>query len=222
MRKGVDLTLRIGGGSKRRAIVEVSAAIPFTVPAVCFDVASQPTGLDGVFFNDRRVATLAGKAHELRQHIVEEKGEPDAFASAVLTDEVHAVIPVAAAHQGQAVAAETQPVVDRAQAMFVEGANVVGNVREIVIRLLIRTQRSRTQERHALVEHAGVADRRDIPAGCIREPEEVIGEMGTNAPADGRMPPVQHVPLTELAAGGTKELFTQEAGFCMHKGHRVL
>ncbi len=45
---------------------------------------------------------------ELRQHVVEEEGQPDAFALAVLADQIHAVIPVAATHQGQAVGAEAQ------------------------------------------------------------------------------------------------------------------
>ena len=36
------------------------------------------------------------------------------------------------------------------------------------------------------------------------------------------MPPVLHVPLAELAAGGAEKMFAQQAGLGMHEGHRVL
>ena len=48
LREGVDLALRVDGRSQRRAVVEVGSAIPFSVPAVLFDVASQPARFDGV------------------------------------------------------------------------------------------------------------------------------------------------------------------------------
>ena len=87
-------------------------------------------------------------------------------------------------------------------------------MRQVVIRLLIRTKRSRTQKGHSLVEYAGVADGADIPACGIREPEEVIGEVRANASAPGRMPPMLHVPLAKLTAGGTKKYWWR----CKH-GH---
>ena len=89
----------------------------------------------------------------------QEERQPDALALAVLADEVHAVVPVAAAHQRQAVLAEAQAVVDRADAVLVERADVVGDLRQVVVRFFVGPQRPRRQERHALVEHAGVARR---------------------------------------------------------------
>ena len=90
------------------------------------------------------VAAPPGQLGELREHVVKEERQPDAFAFAVLADQVHAVIPVAAAHQRQAVVAEAQAVVDGADAMLVERADVVGNLRQVVVRFLVRTQRPRT------------------------------------------------------------------------------
>ena len=46
--------------------------------------------------------------------------------------------------------------------------------------------------------------------------------MRAHAPADGRMPPVLHVPLAELAARGTEQMFAQQARLGMHEGHRIL
>jgi hypothetical protein len=46
---------------------------------------------------------------ELREHVEQEERQPHAFAAAVLADQVHAVVPVAAAHQRQAVLAKRNP-----------------------------------------------------------------------------------------------------------------
>ena len=66
------------------------------------------------------VLPAPGDGFELHEHVVEEEGEPDALALAVLADEVHAVVPVAAAHERQAVLAEAQAVLDGADAVLVE------------------------------------------------------------------------------------------------------
>src|SRR5439155_4921519 len=103
-----------------------------------------------------------------------------------------------------AMAAEAQAVVDSADAMLVERADIVGNLRQVVVRLLIRPQRSRTQERHELVEYAGVACGRDIAARRKGEPKVVIGEVRAYASAHGGMPQMLHIPLVELVSGGMK------------------
>ena len=46
--------------------------------------------------------------------------------------------------------------------------------------------------------------------------------MRAHAAARGRMPPVLHVPLAELAAGGAEKMLAQQAGLGMHQGHGVL
>ena len=57
------------------------------------------------------------------------------------------------------------------------------------------------EKRNPLVEHAGVADAADVATRHIRQPEEVVGEMGPHAASAGRMPPVLHVAFAELVAG---------------------
>ena len=64
-----------------------------------------------------RAARQVGK---LGQHVVEEERQPDAFAAALLADQVHAIVPIAATHQRQAVIAEFQSVLDGADAMLVK------------------------------------------------------------------------------------------------------
>ncbi len=169
------------------------------------------------------VAAAAGKLGELRQHVVQEEREPDAFALAVLADQVHAVVPVAAAHQRQAVGAETQAVVDRADAMLVERADVVGNLRQVVVRLLVRPQQPARQKRHALVEHAGVA------GGARRSGRSRRAARGSRRRnACARRGPTGGChqcctsPSRNWWRGGAQQMLAQQAGLGMHQRHRVL
>ena len=66
---------------------------------------------------------------ELLQHGVQEEAQPDAFARALDADQVHAVVPVAGAHQRQAVRAELQAVLDGAHAVLVEAGRFRGPAR---------------------------------------------------------------------------------------------
>src|SRR4029079_6788190 len=86
---------------------------------------------------------------ELREHLKQEEGQPYALAPGLLADEVHAVIPIAATHERQAVAAETHPVFQCAESVIVERADVIRNLRQVVIRFLVISQGARSQERSA-------------------------------------------------------------------------
>jgi hypothetical protein len=72
-----------------------------------------------------QIAAQAGHLGEAHEHLVEEESEPDAFAFA-LAHQVHAVVPVAGAHERQAVLAEPQAVQDGAHAVFVKARRLVG------------------------------------------------------------------------------------------------
>ena len=128
LRQGIDLTFRIGLRAERLAVVEVGAAIPLAVPGVLLDVFLQLLRLRrGSVRRRQRPVALPRQLGKLRQHVVEEEGEPDAFAAAVFADQVHAVVPIAAAHQRQAVFAEFQAVLDGAHAMFVERGRLLAS-----------------------------------------------------------------------------------------------
>ena len=127
LRQGIDLAFRIRLGAERFAIVEVGAAIPLAVPGVLLDVLLQLLRLREAAFGKGDVLPRARQLGELREHIVKEKGQPDTFAAALFADQVHAVVPIAAADQRQAVFAEVQAVLDRAHAMFVERGRFLRN-----------------------------------------------------------------------------------------------
>ena len=71
-----------------------------------------------------RAGSIAGlgKRGEGVDDGAEKPAQPDALALALLADPVHAVIPVAGAHQGQAVRADWRGSVDGPRAMLVQRA----------------------------------------------------------------------------------------------------
>src|SRR5881227_3366940 len=88
------------------AVVEVGAAVPAAVPGVFLQRGPQRLGPLPAPGRTRRVANLVGQVRERLQHGDEEPAVPDTLALAVGTDLIHAVVPVAGAHQGQTVRPE--------------------------------------------------------------------------------------------------------------------
>ena len=115
----INLTLGIDRRAERRAVVEICAAIPLTVPTVLLDVQSQPGRLVLAKFGEWYVAVHARDIGESHEHFIKEESQPDAFAFTVLTHEVHTVIPVTGAHEWKAVLTESKPPEDGAHTVIV-------------------------------------------------------------------------------------------------------
>ena len=94
------------------------AAIPFAVPGLALERLAQRGRMCAPAARAVRVA-LVGQRREQRDGARAEPAEPDAFALAAFADPVHAVVPVAAADQRQAVpAGQLQALVEAAGAML--------------------------------------------------------------------------------------------------------
>ena len=154
-----------------------------------------------------------GASHigKLLEHVEQEKRQPDAFALAADADQVHAVVPIAAAHQRQAVLAETQAVVDRPQAMLVERTGFFTAVGNVVIRFFVGLALASFQPVQPLIKHSGIARGLDIAAGGQRQPQIVVGKMGADTAILGRMPPVLDVTFAELVFGCPQQMLAGEA-----------
>ena len=187
-----------------------------------FEALAQPLRLTLAALDEWLIAAQArhlGKAH---QHLVEEEAEPDALAPALVSNPVHAVVPVAGAHQRQAMLAEPQAVHDGAHAMVVEARRLLRLAGQIVVGVVLATDQTAVQEPGRLVEHPGVARGQDIAAGRQRQPEIVIRAAGADPATRGRMPPVLHVALEELAAGAAQQMLAHQGRLGMDERHRVL
>ena len=65
-----------------------------------------------------------GQLSEARQYLMQEKSQPDAFALAVFTHQVHAIIPITGADQGQTVFASLEPSHDRLHTVVIQSAGL--------------------------------------------------------------------------------------------------
>ena len=86
------------------------------------------------------------------QAIDQEPGQPDALSLALDAHAVHAVVPVAAAHQGKAVRAQPQPVLQSAEAVIVKRAGFLGDLRHAELIILTGLQHWSFEVRHLLVK----------------------------------------------------------------------
>ena len=118
--------------------------------------------------------------------------------------------------------AKAQAVFDGTHAMLIEAGRFGRALRLVVVRFLFRIQLAALQEMDRLVEHARIAGRQHITTGGIRQPQIVVGEMGAHALSVGRMPPVLHVALAELALGAADQLLAGEPRCRMDQRHGVL
>ena len=102
----------------------------------------------------RRSPRCRASGANRRKRGVEEPGQPDAFAAPFVPDAIHAVVPVAGAHQRQAVRAGCQAAVQGAGAMFEQGGRSV-RVRGLEVSVFLSAgQRRSFDERQPLVEDA--------------------------------------------------------------------
>ncbi len=186
------------------------------------EVAAQRGALRLAPLRERAVAARARDLGESLEHGAQEEAQPDALAAALDADAVHAVVPVARAHQRQAVRAESQPVLDRAHAMLVQARGLRGPAGQVVVRVVLRAHRPALEERGRLVEHRAVAGRLHVARRRERQPEKVVRAARAHAAARGRMPPVLHVAFHELAAGAAQQVLAHERGLGVHQRHHVL
>ncbi|MNM49875.1 hypothetical protein D3C81_608920 [compost metagenome] len=166
----VDAALLVARRAQQLAVVEPGAQVPAAVPGMLFQVFGQGGRLLAALQGEGAVAVAQGEAGERPQYLVTEETQPHAFAKALFADAVHAVIPVPAAHQRQAVGAILQGMPEGALAMLVQALDQVRLGGQVVIGLFTGIQRTPLQVADRFVQHRAVANKRHVAAGCQRQP----------------------------------------------------
>src|ERR1700694_1454150 len=116
----VDFALVALVRTQRCAVVVIAAPIPLAVPACAFErqpngrCALPPARRAGAFVACLRIG------RECRYRREQKPGQPDAFAAALFTDAVHAIVPVAGTDQRQAVRAQREADIERTRAVLVQ------------------------------------------------------------------------------------------------------
>ena len=222
LRDGVDAALVVRRRAERRAVVVVGAAVPAAVPARGLERVAQRGLVVTLPRQPDVVATALAQRGEVLEDAVEEEADPDALTASLATDAVHAVVPVARAHERQPVRAARHAVVERATAVLVERRGLRGDLGPQVGLVLPGLQRARREERHGLVQHAPVAGGVDVEGGEEGQPEEIVREARARAASRRRVPPVQHVAFDELMRGVAQELCPRDGGTQVDQRRRVL
>ena len=219
---GIDAALLIARRTHRRAVVEPGAPVPVAVPRFTFqgDVERRhmpaPTGGPGP------LPPAVGEVRKSAQGRVQQPPQPDTLAAPAFADAVHTVVPIAAAHQWQAVHADRQTVVQGAGAVLVERGGFLrkGGLEEGVV--LTRLQHLSGKEGDDFVQNRLVADHADIVGRGVGQPGPVVGDAGAHALSGVRQPPVLDVAFDKLSPGGAQEMLAREGGSDRGQGHAVL
>ena len=198
------------------------AQVPVAVPGHLVDLPGQRLGrFDPVdlLVEAGLAFGQAGKALHRRHR---EPAEPDALATALATETVHAVVPVTAADQRQAMAAPGVAVLQRPLAVFVERVKLAaGQVARIAI-VFVSAQRRRLEKGQWLVENAAVTGGLDVLAGDVGQPQQIIRTAAAHATILRWMPPVQHVALLELVGGAGEDMRAGALRVGVQQGQHVL
>src|SRR6185437_2635542 len=185
--------LGIGGGAERSAVIVERAQIPAAVPGRAFERGFQRAEVQAPGLGAAALTPSLGDGGETGEDGMQEPAEPHTFAPAQAPDMIEAVIPIAAADEGQGVTTDAEAAVEGAGAMLEDGG-VLGGGRGLEIGLgLIGCKESATEKRNHLVEQGVIAGDLQVVREGIGEPERVVGDAGANAAAGGRMPPVLDV-----------------------------
>ena len=153
---------------------------------------------------------------------MEEPAQPDAFAAARLADAVHAVVPVAGAHQGQAVHAGLEAEIEAPRAMLVQRRRLIGLAWLEVEIVLARLEGGTVEERHLFVEDRRIARRLDVVRRDRGEPRPVVGDARAHALPGRREPPMLEIALDELPRRCAQDVLARQLGPRHGERHDIL
>ena len=162
-----------------------------------------------------------GELFHLGEEVGEEEGDPDGFALAGSADGGEAVVPVAAADEGEAMGSEArESAVDGAAEVFVEGCLLSALVVVYAAFGYAGGKGLGVAEGHLFGEDGGVAGDGDVLVGDEEEPEVVVGEGG--AGAEACVPPVEDIAFGELVCGVEEDLAASVGGVGVEERHDIL
>ncbi|MNE00643.1 hypothetical protein D3C80_930580 [compost metagenome] len=222
LRQRVDAAFLVARRTQYLAVVEPGAAIPAAVPGVRFQFFGECGGLGGATQRKGAVALAQGDAAECPQHLMAKEAQPHAFALPLFADPVHAVVPVAAAHQRQAMGAALQGVAEGTLTMLVQALGQGRLSGQIVVGLFTGIECTAFQIAGRLVKHGVVPGNLYVAAGGQRQPQQVVRAAGTHPALQRWVPPVLHVAFGILMRSAGQQVLTRRRRRGMDHGHAVL
>src|SRR4030042_186853 len=132
------------------------------------DVPAHLSRLCLALFGEGVIAAPAGNLTELHKHIIQEKAQPDAFAFPLCAHHVHAVVPVAGAHERQSVLAIIETSQDGSYTVFIQTGRLLRPAGQIIIGVLVRVYRAALDKVDRLIPYTVIPGRSGVAAGGAR------------------------------------------------------
>ena len=217
----IDAALGKLCGTERRTVVEVGAAVPRAIPCLldhqgdAIPLAPPAGGAVGI-------AAPLDHAGKIAQDLRQEPAQPHAFAAALMTDAIHAVVPIARSDERQPVGANGQSALDGADAVLVKGAALPRHLGLAIILELAGCQGRCFEERQPLIEQRDVAAAGQVMCDGKRKPQEVVRTAAAHAAARVGVPPMLDVAFDELASRTAQDVLPVEGGSREPEGHYIL
>src|SRR5258708_15187586 len=125
----VNPALGIRCRAKRRAVIEVGAAVPFAIPTFPLERRFQSANVEPPSLHAFVFAARICNLGKLPENRVQKPSEPDTFTLTVLADAIHAVIPSARSLQPDTFTAHCQAAIQCTRAMLKESCASAGHPR---------------------------------------------------------------------------------------------
>src|SRR5690606_38604917 len=157
------------------------------------------------------VGALPGIGHEPPQYPATGASEPEARTLAADTDAVHAVVPVTAKDEWQAMfSGPLDRKIECLCRMLVKARRFLADFRLEEGIVFLRTQQRPLDERQLLVQERFVARRGHVLMRCMGKPYDVVRDPRADTGAVAGQPPMLDVALRKLPRGGIDDLPTRQ------------
>ncbi len=166
------------------------SGVPSSKNARLYHSPSQACDSREAFSEAARLRQLAARSTSPRRSAmransgqvhVEEPAQPDALAAALATDAIHAVVPIAASDQRQAVAAHGEAPVEGSRAMLVAATPGLRTRSARSTTPLVLGEARPVEPGDGFVEHRLVAAGPQVVEHGVGQPEAVVGDPRTHA-----------------------------------------
>ena len=202
-RSGIRRSAPIPAACHRRSTRADTIRRPMAVRARCASRAASPR------YRSAR-AVVAARFAERREAVSTEcRKKPSHVLSPrpAGADAVHAVVPVAAAEQRQAVRARRSMPLSIARMQCSKSVPPVGRHARLPVGLVhVWREQRRLEERHAARRERRRRRSCDIIGDDVGQPEQIVGAARPQPAAARLVPPVLDVAFDELAAGGPEQM----------------
>src|SRR5947209_5077599 len=124
LRQRINAAFVVLSGAQGRSIIEIRPAIPLAIPPMLLHGAPQALRLVAIVSGTFCFAARLRESGEVRQDRQQKPTVPNALALSGTTHAIHAVIPIAGAHERQSMRSEAESVLQCPHAVLIQAGRL--------------------------------------------------------------------------------------------------